>query len=313
MRGRPLCLIDSAILLCRKYDYSKFGNRVTECGFPDHHPPPLQTLLDIMNEMLEWNGRSSRHVAVVHCLAGKGRTGVVCSCFLLLTGYYGSVFKLRKERDVHDMANHAIRDFWTARGQGVRFPSQALYIYYFIKVLRRLGRTPTRIPRLLPAKRMVRTQSGYPSLVDALLTYFKSHPQLLKSVTLYGIPDFEAPPRGGCTPFLQVLPAPSQYEKPNLLYNSSWQRPVFETYVPDDQGTIVFQVSSGLLWPRKRPHSSNPFFPTGQLRHPGRYPRAMLPREHVHDGRQARGADLPLHLQHRLLPQKRTLTSRFIP
>lgn len=147
---------------------------MTECGFPDHHPPPLQTLLDIMNEMLEWTGRSSRHVAVVHCLAGKGRTGVVCSCFLLLTGYYGSVFKLRKERDVHDMANHAIRDFWTARGQGVRFPSQALYIYYFIKVLRRLGRTPTRIPRLLPAKRMVRTQAVYPPLlVDALLTRFQ--------------------------------------------------------------------------------------------------------------------------------------------
>lgn len=208
---------------CSKYDYGKFENRVTECGFPDHHPPPLQILLDIMNDMLEWTARSSKHVVVVHCLAGKGRTGVVCSCYLLLVGFYGSIYKLRKETEIREIANRSIRDFWNARGQGVRFPSQALYIYYFIKVLRRLGRTPTRIPPLLPAKRMV-----------------------LKRVVLHGIPDFDAPPRGGIVPFLQVLPAPSQHEKADLLYNSSWQQPKFETYAPDPDGCIVFDVRTGV-------------------------------------------------------------------
>jgi hypothetical protein len=169
--------------------------------------------------MLEWTAKSSKHVVVVHCLAGKGRTGVVCSCYLLLVGFYGSIYKLRKEKEIREVANRSIRDFWNARGQGVRFPSQALYIYYFIKVLRRLGRTPVRIPPLLPAKKMV-----------------------LKSVVLHGIPDFEAPPRGGIIPFLQVLPAPSQHEKTNLLYNSSWQHSKFETYTPDPEGYIVFDV-----------------------------------------------------------------------
>lgn len=206
-------------LVNRKYDYSKFDGRVTECGFPDHHPPPLQILLDIMNDMLEWTAKSSKHVVVVHCLAGKGRTGVVCSCYLLLVGFYGSIYKLRKEKEIREVANRSIRDFWNARGQGVRFPSQALYIYYFIKVLRRLGRTPVRIPPLLPAKKMI-----------------------LKSVILHGIPDFEAPPRGGIVPFLQVLPAPSQHEKTDLLYNSSWQHSKFETYTPDPEGYIVFDV-----------------------------------------------------------------------
>jgi protein tyrosine phosphatase len=129
---------------------------VAEWGFPDHHPPPLQVLLDMMNEMIEWTAKGSKHVIVVHCLAGKGRTGVVCSCYLLLTGYYGNIFRLRKERELRELANASIRDFWNARGQGVRYPSQALYIYYFIKVVRRLGRTPTQIPPLLPAKKMVR-------------------------------------------------------------------------------------------------------------------------------------------------------------
>lgn len=66
--------------------------------------------------------------------------------------------------------------------------------------------------------------------------------QLLKRVVLHGIPDYEATARGGCTPFLQVLPAPWQQFKPNLYYNSAWQRPKFETYMPDPSGTIVFEV-----------------------------------------------------------------------
>ncbi|KAE9356456.1 hypothetical protein PF008_g3604 [Phytophthora fragariae] len=205
----------------RSYDYGKFEGRVSECGFPDHHPPPLQLLLDIMNDMVEWVAKSPKHVVVVHCLAGKGRTGVVCSCYLLLTGYYGSVFKLRKERELRELANSSIRDFWNARGQGVRFPSQALYIYYFIKVLRRLGRMPAQIPPLRPAKKM-----------------------FLRSIVLNGVPDFEAPPRGGCTPFLQVLPAPSQHKQTHLLYNSSWQRPKFETYMVDPNGSIFFEVNA---------------------------------------------------------------------
>ncbi|CAH0480901.1 unnamed protein product [Peronospora belbahrii] len=80
---------------------------------------------------------------------------------------------------------------------------------------------PTRIPRLPPAKRMI-----------------------LRTIGLHGVPDFEAPPRGGCTPFLQVLPAPSQHYQPHLLYNSSWQKPNFETYLADPDGSILFEVNT---------------------------------------------------------------------
>ena len=52
---------------------------MSECGFPDHHPPPLQVLIDIMNEMLEWIAKDDAHnVLVVHCLAGKVRALYCC-------------------------------------------------------------------------------------------------------------------------------------------------------------------------------------------------------------------------------------------
>ncbi|GLD94022.1 hypothetical protein PINS_up002633 [Pythium insidiosum] len=204
----------------RKYDYAKFGHAVKECGFPDHHPPPLPLLLEIMNDMLAWTASDPTHIVVVHCLAGKGRTGVVCSCFLLLTGFYGDLMALRSDRELREIANHAIKDFWLARGQGVRYPSQALYIYYFARVVRRLRRMPLQIPPMRVAKRM-----------------------MLKRVVLHGIPDYDAPPRGGCTPFLQVLKAPSQAEKQQLLYNSSWQNPNFETYAADPSLSIEFETN----------------------------------------------------------------------
>ncbi|KAE8899316.1 hypothetical protein PF005_g6923 [Phytophthora fragariae] len=204
----------------RSYDYNKFEGRVAECGFPDHHPPPLQLLLDIVNDMLQWIFKSANNVVVVHCVDGKGRTGLVCSCYLLLTVHYGSIVRLRKERELREITNLSIRDFWNARGQGVSFPSQALYIYYFVKVIRRLGRMPTQIPPLSSPKKV-----------------------FIRRIVLNGVPDFDAPPRGGCTPFLQILPAPAQLHQTYLLYNSSWQRPRFETYVVDPNWSIVVEVN----------------------------------------------------------------------
>ncbi|CCI48560.1 unnamed protein product [Albugo candida] len=203
----------------RRYDYSKFY-QVAEFGFPDHHPPPLRLLIEIMNDMLRWTCQHPDNVVVAHCLAGKGRTGVICSCFLLLTGEHGSLHSLKSRREMYMMVSHTVDHFCQLRGQGVRFPSQALYIYYFVKMLRKLRGQVASIPALLPPKRL-----------------------LLKRVILHGIPDFDAAPRGGCTPFLQVSPAPFQHRKTRLLYNSSWQRPVFETYVADDNGIIAFETN----------------------------------------------------------------------
>jgi protein-tyrosine phosphatase len=70
----------------RSYDYALFGYRVQDCGWPDHQTAPLFYLLDVVRAMDAWLSSSPEHVAVVHCLAGKGRTGVVIAAYFLYCG-----------------------------------------------------------------------------------------------------------------------------------------------------------------------------------------------------------------------------------
>jgi hypothetical protein len=72
----------------RHYDNSLFGDRVVELGFPDHHSPPVEVAWTLCLTMDAWLSASPDHIAAVHCLAGKGRTGVICACYLLFSGYF---------------------------------------------------------------------------------------------------------------------------------------------------------------------------------------------------------------------------------
>lgn len=73
----------------RKYDvdYVCFEHRVVELGFPDHYSAPLELLLALTKSIDAWLASDPEHVAVVHCLAGKGRTGLVVAAYLLFSGY----------------------------------------------------------------------------------------------------------------------------------------------------------------------------------------------------------------------------------
>ena len=51
------------------------GGQVLQFGFKDHHGPPLNLLYTVCNAIDSWLKASPDHVAVVHCKAGKGRTG----------------------------------------------------------------------------------------------------------------------------------------------------------------------------------------------------------------------------------------------
>lgn len=109
----------------RHYDNSLFCHRVVELGFPDHHSPPVEVAWTLCLTMDAWLQASAEHVAAVrllvgclpgylglpatihpepkrstchrsrshphsqvHCLAGKGRTGVICACYMLFSGYF---------------------------------------------------------------------------------------------------------------------------------------------------------------------------------------------------------------------------------
>jgi phosphatidylinositol-3,4,5-trisphosphate 3-phosphatase/dual-specificity protein phosphatase PTEN len=55
------------------YDYMKFGGRVKEFGFPDHHTPRLDFLWRICQTMDEFLKQDSTNICAVHCLAGRGK------------------------------------------------------------------------------------------------------------------------------------------------------------------------------------------------------------------------------------------------
>ena len=80
----------------RKYDYSKFQHRVLDFKWLDHHAPALETLFNIVWTMNQFLKQDTKNVVIVHCNAGKGRTGTALCCFLYSTGRFNSM------DEVHD-------------------------------------------------------------------------------------------------------------------------------------------------------------------------------------------------------------------
>jgi phosphatidylinositol-3,4,5-trisphosphate 3-phosphatase/dual-specificity protein phosphatase PTEN len=117
----------------RVYDYEKFHGRVVDwCGFPDHHGAPLPLLIRTVKAMHEFLMADPRNVVVVHCLAGKGRTGTVIVAFML----YVSLFRTPNAASVFFAAKRST-NHW-----GVTGPSQQRYVGYIHRLLS-LGEAPT--------------------------------------------------------------------------------------------------------------------------------------------------------------------------
>ncbi|KAF7350475.1 Phosphatases II [Mycena venus] len=68
------------------YSASFFDGRVSRYPFPDHHAPPLAIMPLAAREMAEWLDGSPERVIVLHCKAGKGRSGTLACTYLLSLG-----------------------------------------------------------------------------------------------------------------------------------------------------------------------------------------------------------------------------------
>ncbi|KAF2639507.1 phosphatidylinositol-3,4,5-trisphosphate 3-phosphatase [Massarina eburnea CBS 473.64] len=103
------------------YPDSEVYNRVYHYPFPDHHPPPFALIPNIMASMRNWLQEKEGRVVVVHCKAGKGRSGTA-SCSYLISEEGWPVQKALQRFTERRMRPNM--------GKGVSIPSQLRWIGY---------------------------------------------------------------------------------------------------------------------------------------------------------------------------------------
>jgi hypothetical protein len=106
--------------LCCEREYSPglFNVEIERFAWSDHTPPALALMLPAMESMDSWLEAHPDNVAVIHCKAGKGRTGTIIAAYLVHSHLSRS-------------ADEAVEFFgWrrTKNGRGVTIPSQHRYV-----------------------------------------------------------------------------------------------------------------------------------------------------------------------------------------
>lgn len=124
------------------YPDEEVYGRVKHFPWPDHHPPPFALIPLIMGSMRQWlageggaqtgnsigsgtNGKDSRgdngRVVIVHCKAGKGRSGSMATSYLI------SECGWKMEEALARFTERRMRPGF---GQGVSIPSQLRWVGY---------------------------------------------------------------------------------------------------------------------------------------------------------------------------------------
>ena len=107
------------------YPDSEVYGRIHHYPWPDHHPPPFALIPNIMASMRNWLqdplAEKDGRVVVVHCKAGKGRSGTVACSYLISEEQW-------KVEDA--LARFTSRRMRQGFGNGVSIPSQLRWVQY---------------------------------------------------------------------------------------------------------------------------------------------------------------------------------------
>ncbi|KAK2987860.1 hypothetical protein RJ640_025627, partial [Escallonia rubra] len=131
----------------QSYDPSHFHGRVERFPFDDNHVPSLQMIKDFCESVDSWLSSDPKNIAVIHCMAGKGRTGLMVSAYLVYTGILA------------EDALQIYADKRTTNNEGVSIPSQRRYVGYWEKVLsfpKGVNRCPPKVSLPKPCSRELR-------------------------------------------------------------------------------------------------------------------------------------------------------------
>ncbi|KAJ6421592.1 hypothetical protein OIU84_028879 [Salix udensis] len=105
------------------YNPSHFHGRVETYPFDDNHVPPLEMVKLFCESVDSWLSSDPRNIVVIHCMAGKGRTGLMVCAYLVYSG-------MTPEDALQLYANKR-----TTNNQGVSIPSQRRYVGYWAETL----------------------------------------------------------------------------------------------------------------------------------------------------------------------------------
>jgi len=109
----------------RSYDVQKFHGRVGLYPFDDHNAPPIEKIKPFCDDVSNWLNADPQNVAVVHCKAGKGRTGVMICCYILHAKMYTDA----------EAALQFYGAYRTENQKGVTIPSQVRYVGYYAELV----------------------------------------------------------------------------------------------------------------------------------------------------------------------------------
>ncbi|KAI4366700.1 hypothetical protein MLD38_022545 [Melastoma candidum] len=105
------------------YNPMHFHGRVETCPFDDNHVPPLHMIKMFCESVHSWLSSDPKNVVVIHCMAGKGRTGLMVSAYLMYSGLSA------------DEALQLYARRRTTNNEGVSIPSQRRYVGYWATTL----------------------------------------------------------------------------------------------------------------------------------------------------------------------------------
>lgn len=126
----------------RRYHPSIFSNRVSYYGFEDHCPPPINLLVDAVNQALTLYSTCENITLAIHCKAGKGRAGTVAICILLAIAY---IQESTAEQGMNDQTNECLltnilTDYAKTKtydGKAITIPSQLRSLRCFNSLIQR--------------------------------------------------------------------------------------------------------------------------------------------------------------------------------
>ena len=239
----------------RNIDTSMFCDRVVDAGWPDHHAPPLPVLWTLCNTVGSWLNLDDRNVAVIHCKAGKGRTGSAIASLLMFTRTFDP-----QKMGPDSAATAALSLFAQKRSKkaiGVQVPSQRRSVFQFARVLK--AHFEVDLSELMKdgidagaqggdkTHTLIKTatgssESGAASHASSCnggggeseleASQSKNFHARLKSAlhsplklqivrfAMHSIPNFDS--QGGLCLGIKILTAASQGKPSRLLYNSAW-------------------------------------------------------------------------------------------